>query len=85
MGHAQRSEGTRTLGVHAPLGDDLAGEVGKLLDKPQILQEQRAAWTGGQMFWLSGTGAPAAVVNGSVFSSNAIVFSLVVGSGVARA
>ena len=46
VGHAQRAEGARTLGVHAPLGDDFAGEVGELLDKPQILQEQRAAWTG---------------------------------------
>jgi hypothetical protein len=32
--------------VHAPLGDDFAGEVGELLDKPQILQEQRAAGSG---------------------------------------
>jgi hypothetical protein len=31
------------------------------------------------LFWLSVTGAPAAVVSGSVFSSNAIFFSVVSG------
>ena len=33
--------------MHAPLGDDLAVEVGELLEEPDILQQQRAARTGG--------------------------------------
>jgi hypothetical protein len=37
------------------------------------------------LFWLSVTGAPAAVVKGLVFSSNAMCFSLVVGRGAGRA
>ena len=68
----ERAEGARALGVHAPLGDHFAVEVGQLLEKPDVLQQHRAARAGRHVFWLFATGAPAAVVRGLVFSSNAI-------------
>jgi hypothetical protein len=56
VGHPKRAEGTRTLGVHTALGDDFAGEVGELLDKPQILQEQRTARPGAHAVLVVGDG-----------------------------
>ncbi len=37
----------RALGVHAPLGNHLAIEVGELLDQPDVLQEGWAAGASG--------------------------------------
>jgi hypothetical protein len=82
VGDARRAEGARTLGVHAPLGDNLAGEVGELLDKPKILQEQRAAGTGTHAVLIIRDGRTRRSGQRLVFSSNAIFFSLVVGSGI---
>ena len=39
--------GAPALGVHAPLRDHLAVEMRQLLDQPDILQQRRAAPTGG--------------------------------------
>ena len=39
--------GAGALGVHAPLGDDLAVEVGELFQEPDILQQLRPARAGG--------------------------------------
>jgi len=38
----------RALGVHASLGDDLAVEVGQLLQEPDVLQQLGAAGAGGE-------------------------------------
>src|SRR5690606_5197219 len=35
-----------SLGVHAPFGDDLAVEMGELLDQPDIVEQRRAARPG---------------------------------------
>ncbi len=47
MRHGESAMGSRALGVHAALGDDLAIEVGQLFDQPDVLKERRAATTGG--------------------------------------
>ena len=47
MGNGEGAMGARTLGVHAPLGDHLAVEVGELLEEPDILQQLRATRPGG--------------------------------------
>ena len=39
-------EGSRSLGVHAPLGDHLAVEMRELLLEPDVLHQDRAAWAG---------------------------------------
>src|SRR5690606_39535193 len=38
--------GARALGMHHPLRDALAIEVGQLLEQPDVLQQDRAAPTG---------------------------------------
>ncbi|MNJ56736.1 hypothetical protein D3C77_522970 [compost metagenome] len=43
MGHHELAEGTGTLGMHAPLGDDFTVEVGELFKEPYVLQQHRAA------------------------------------------
>ncbi len=48
VGDREGAEGAGALGVHAPLRDDLAVEVGELLEEPDVLEQQRAARTGGQ-------------------------------------
>jgi hypothetical protein len=45
--HREVAEGTRALGVHAPLGDHLAVEVSQLLQQPDVLQQRRAARASG--------------------------------------
>ncbi len=47
VGDGERAVSARTLGVHAPFGDDFAVEVGELLQIPDILQQLRAARAGG--------------------------------------
>ena len=47
VGDSEGAIGARPLGVHAPLRDHLAVEVGQLFQKPEILQQHRAAWSGG--------------------------------------
>jgi len=47
MCHGEGAEGSGTLGVHAPLGDDLAIEVRQFLKEPHILKERRASFPGG--------------------------------------
>jgi hypothetical protein len=34
--------------VHAPLGDNFAVEMGKLFEEPDVLQQLRPSWAGGQ-------------------------------------
>ncbi|KAI1696513.1 helix-turn-helix domain-containing protein [Ditylenchus destructor] len=41
--HREAAIGARALGVHAALGNDLAVEVGQLLQQPDVLQERGAA------------------------------------------
>jgi hypothetical protein len=48
VGDGEGAERARALGVHAPLGDDLAHEVGQLLVQPHVLRQQRAARAGGE-------------------------------------
>ena len=45
--HGEGAVGTGTLGVHAPLRDHLAVEVGELLQEPDILQQLRTTGPGG--------------------------------------
>jgi len=66
VGHRERAVGSPALGVHAALRDHLAVEMGELLDQPDVLQQGRAARTGGHDVVLSATGAPVALVNRSV-------------------
>jgi hypothetical protein len=42
------AEGAGALGVHAALGNDLAVQVGQLLEQPHILHQHRAARAGGE-------------------------------------
>jgi hypothetical protein len=44
----EEAERAGTLGVHDPLGDTLAIEVGELLDQLHVLQQHRTAVAGGQ-------------------------------------
>ncbi len=55
--------GARALGMHAPLGDYLPVEMGKLLQKPDILQKLRPPGPAVMTFWLSATGAPVLLVS----------------------
>ena len=43
MGDGEGAVSARALGMHAPFGDHLAVEMGKLFQKPDILQQRRAA------------------------------------------
>ena len=54
LGDGERAERARALGVHAPLRDHLAHEVGQLLIQPHILCQQRAAWAGGEAVLIVG-------------------------------
>jgi hypothetical protein len=36
--HGKSAEGTRTLGMHAALGDHFAGKMRQLLEVPDVLQ-----------------------------------------------
>ena len=61
VGHGKGAVGAGALGVHAPLGDHLAVEVGELLQVPDILQQLRPARAGGHDVlvvgnWASGIG-----------------------------
>ena len=47
VGDGKGAVGAGALGVHAPLGDHLPVEVGEFLQEPDILQELRAARSGG--------------------------------------
>ena len=47
MGDGKGAVGAGTLGVHAALGDHLPVEVGEFLQEPDILQQHRAARSGG--------------------------------------
>jgi hypothetical protein len=47
VGDGEGAEGARALGVHAPLGDDLAVKMRQLFQEPDILQQHRAARAGG--------------------------------------
>ena len=47
VSHGEGTVGTGTLGMHAPLRDHFAVEVGQLLEQPDILHQHRAAWAGG--------------------------------------
>lgn len=49
--------------MHAALGNDFTGKVSQLFQVPDILQQHGAARPAVCVFWLSTTGAPAAVVN----------------------
>lgn len=60
--HGEGSEGARALGVHAPLGNNLAIEMGELLDHPDILRECGTTPSGCQSVQMSLTGAPVACV-----------------------
>ena len=44
--HGEGSEGSRSLGVHAPFGDDLAVEVGEFFEEPRVLRGYGAAFPG---------------------------------------
>ena len=44
--HGKGSVGSRSLGVHAAFGDDLAVEVGEFLYQPRVLQEDGATLSG---------------------------------------
>jgi len=55
------------FGMHPALGNDLAIKVCELLDQPDILEQSRTTTTGCQIFVLSGTGAPVALVKCSGF------------------
>ena len=44
--HGEGSEGSRSFGVHAPLGDDFAVEVGEFFEEPRVLQGYGAALSG---------------------------------------
>jgi hypothetical protein len=46
MSDGKGSIGTRTIRMHAPFGDDFAIKVGKLLQKPDILQKLGTPWPG---------------------------------------
>ena len=46
-GDGEGAVGTRPLGVHTPLGNHLAVEVGELLQEPDVLQQHRPARSGG--------------------------------------
>ena len=59
----ERAVGAGALGVHAPLGNHLAVEVGELLQEPDILEQLGPRGPAVSTFWLSGTGTPAFVVN----------------------
>ena len=48
LGNGKDAISAGSLGVHAPLGNDLPIEVGEFLQKPDILQELRAALPGGE-------------------------------------
>src|SRR5258708_287178 len=50
VGHREGAVGTPALGVHAPLRDYLPVEMRHLLDQPDILEQRRAAPTGGPDF-----------------------------------
>ena len=60
--YGERTERTRTFGVHTAFGDDFAHEVGEFFIQPQILRQQRAARTSGQAVLIVGNGR--AVVHG---------------------
>ncbi len=47
MGDGERPIGAGTFGVHPPFGDDFAIKMGEFFQKPDILQQLRAAWPGG--------------------------------------
>ena len=47
VGDGESTERARALGVHAALGNDLAVEVGQLLQQPDVFHQQRATWAGG--------------------------------------
>ncbi|KAG1251847.1 hypothetical protein G6F65_018175 [Rhizopus arrhizus] len=47
VGDGEGAECARALGVHAALGNDLAVEIGQLLQQPHVFHQQRAARAGG--------------------------------------
>jgi len=49
--------------VHAPLRDHLAVEMRHLFDQPDILEQRRAAPTGGHDVGVAATGDPVALLN----------------------
>ena len=64
VGDGKRTKRARAFGVHAPLGDDFAHEVGEFFVQPQILRQQRAARPGGHGVLVIDNGR--AVVHGQV-------------------
>jgi len=54
--HGEVAVSAPALGVHAPLGDDLAVEVGQLLQQPHILHHHRTARAGCQGVFILGDG-----------------------------
>src|SRR5690606_20520545 len=56
VGDGEGAIGARTLGMHAPLGNHLAVEVGQLLEQPDVLQQGRTAGAGRQDVLVIGNG-----------------------------
>ena len=52
--HGEGAKRARALGMHAPLGDDLAHEVGQFFIQPDVLRQQRAAAAGRQAVAVAG-------------------------------
>lgn len=48
VGHGEGAVGARALGVHHPLGNALAVEVGEFLHQPDVLHQDGAAGAGGE-------------------------------------
>jgi len=71
VGYGEGPEGTGTLGVHPPLGDDLAVEVGQFLQEPGVLEEDGAVAAGGHGVLHVGYGRT--VVVGGVHGSGIVV------------
>ena len=65
VGDGEGAVGAGTLGVHAALGDHLPVEVGEFLQEPDILQQHRAARSGGHDVLVVGDGS--AGVGGQFF------------------
>ena len=61
VGDGEGAVGPGALGVHASLGDHLAVEVGEFLQKPDILQQHRAARPGGHDVLVVGDGSAGVV------------------------
>src|SRR5258706_7355926 len=56
MRDGERAIGSTALGVHAPLGDHVAVEMGELLQVPHVLKQLRTTRSGGHHVLVVGDG-----------------------------